>query len=422
VEYRRAKINDRPPPESVSGDLYNLTSAGPTLGSDSTWEAYGEVEAPIVRDAPFIKDLTLNVSGRYTDYRSYGSDWTYKVGGVWSPNDWISFRATYGTSFRAPALFEQFQGGTTGFLSQQTDPCNEYGTPGTPANIAANCAKELPGQPNFLQTQSVTVVTKGGAGSGLKAETSKNLTVGTIFRPKLPELFGQLDIALDYFDILIENGVSQLPASTILDLCYSDPNFQNGQGYCRFVARDAGTGALTVDQDYVNVAQFKTKGYDFNLRWQDDIGPGRVLINVGVTRYMTQATKNFSDADYTEYNGTIGVPKWAGSLDAQYRWTNWTFNYGVDWVGGGKSYDFLGATPADGYKLDTPDYFVHRLSVQYKSDADWAITAGVRNLFDETPPTISGATGYYDRVGNAPLYSEYDYYGRRYFVTVSKQF
>src|SRR5690606_41556967 len=35
-----------------------------------------------------------------------------------------------GTSFRAPALFEQFQGATSGFLPSAGDPCNDYGTSG----------------------------------------------------------------------------------------------------------------------------------------------------------------------------------------------------------------------------------------------------------------------------------------------------
>jgi outer membrane receptor protein involved in Fe transport len=141
-----------------------------------------------------------------------------------------------------------------------------------------------------------------------------------------------------------------------------------------------------------------------------------------VTRYMTQATKNFTDQDFTEFNGTLTQPKWAGTADVNYKVGAWSVNYGVDWVGAQKSYDLLGLTPADGFKLDVPDYFVHRLSVQYKTDNNLTVTAGIRNLFDKVPPFISGANGFYDRVGNAPLYSEYDYYGRRVFVNVAKEF
>jgi outer membrane receptor protein involved in Fe transport len=46
---------------------------------------------------------------------------------------------------------------------------------------------------------------------------------------------------------------------------------------------------------------------------------------------------------------------------------------------------------------------------------------GVRNLFDKKPPVISAQAGY-NRVGNSPLYSGYDYVGRTLFVNVSKAF
>mgnify|MGYP006197698501 CR=1 FL=1 len=36
------------------------------------------------------------------------NNWTYKAGFNWQTTDWLRFRGTYGTSYRAPALFEQF--------------------------------------------------------------------------------------------------------------------------------------------------------------------------------------------------------------------------------------------------------------------------------------------------------------------------
>jgi outer membrane receptor protein involved in Fe transport len=57
--------------------------------------------------------------------------------------------------------------------------------------------------------------------------------------------------------------------------------------------------------------------------------------------------------------------------------------------------------------------------VQYTGEG-WTATVGVRNLLNEDPPTIS--SGYYNRVGNAPLYSSYDYLGRTAFVNLTKSF
>jgi len=46
----------------------------------------------------------------------------------------------------------------------------------------------------------------------------------------------------------------------------------------------------------------------------------------------------------------------------------------------------------------------------------------VRNFADKEPPTISPGAGIYNTVGNAPLYSGYDYFGRTFFVNLSKKF
>ena len=102
VEYRKSSINDVPSSDAQRSNLYNFSSAPITRGSDRVWEAFGEVELPVFRDLPFAKSLTLNGSARYTDYKSYGSNWTYKFGGLYSPTAWFSLRGSYGTSYRAP--------------------------------------------------------------------------------------------------------------------------------------------------------------------------------------------------------------------------------------------------------------------------------------------------------------------------------
>ena len=56
----------------------------------------------------------------------------------------------------------------------------------------------------------------------------------------------------------------------------------------------------------------------------------------------------------------------------------------------------------------------------YKADK-WDVTLGVRNLADVKPPQISAQAGY-NRVGNAPLYSGYDYFGRTVYLNLTTSF
>ncbi|QJR14312.1 TonB-dependent receptor [Usitatibacter palustris] len=421
IEYRKSEINDTPSLDSQTGNLYNLTSATPTRGKDNVWELYGEAEIPFLRGVPGAEELTANISGRYTDYKSYGSDTTYKIGALYSPIKSLSFRAAQGTSYRAPALFEQFVGATTGFLASTGDPCNNYGALDQTSARARNCASE--GLPtNFLATSSITSITIGGAEAGLKAETSKNKTYGVIFQPEMPTGWGDASFAVDYYDIKVDNGVDRIGTGNILSLCYAQQNFASQ--YCRLVTRSpAGTNRqLSVNNSYVNVSTDVVKGYDLTVRYVQNIGPGTFRLNGVFTKYKEQANKLFPDDPLVSFNGSIahGAPEKTGVFDFSYTWKAWRVRYGLEWIDKMSSYEFFEEDPATStYQMATPSYYRHNLSAEYKADK-WSIIVGVRNLEDETPPPIS--QGFANRVGNAPLYSGFDYVGRTWFVNAQFTF
>ena len=421
TEWRESEIDDTPGLDSQLGNTYNFSTSAITRGSDSVKEVFGEIEAPILVDLPGVRELTLNGSFRYTDYDSYGDDTTYKIGVVYRPIDWITVRGTYGTSYRAPALFEQYVGATTGFLSNTNDRCNNYGAPGVNPNRVANCTAEgLAG--DFQSTNSVRVVTSGGADAGLEAETSTNMTLGLVLRPPLPSSWGDLAFAVDYYEIEVENGVSRTGAGEILTRCYdSNPgDFAADTGFCRLVSRDSADNSLTVQDSYVNLATDNVKGLDYTVRYRKDVGPGTALFNLAITQYTEISSKLFADDPLEDYTGMVNNPEFTGTADVSYAWDKWRVRYGVEWIQGTDSYAYYEEDPATSdYDLAVDDYWLHNASVQYASDG-WTATVGVRNLFNEDPPTVS--SGVYNRVGNAPLYSGYDYLGRTAFVNLTKSF
>ncbi|CAM2908977.1 TonB-dependent receptor [Brevundimonas diminuta] len=422
AEWRDAEIDDTPGLDSQLGNTYNYSTSAITRGSDSVWEVFGEIEAPLLRDQPFAKELTLNASFRYTDYDSYGDDTTYKVGLVYQPIDMLTFRATYGTSYRAPALFEQFVGATSGFQAAGFDPCSEVDPDSATPTLIANCAADGVSA-DFQQKSSVAVITKGGAEAGLEAETSTNLTVGLVLRPTLPEGWGDFAFAVDYYEIEVKNGVAQYGAANILERCYNSTpaEFAADVGFCSLVSRDAGDKRLTVENGYVNLATDIVKGLDYTARYRKDVGPGSVLFNLAVTQYTEISSKLFAEDPLQEYKGRLNNPEFTGTADLSYAWDKWRVRYGVEWVQGMDDYGYrrIKDPAASQYDLEVDDYYLHNASVQYTGEG-WTVTAGVRNLLNEDPPTIS--SGYNNRVGNAPLYSGYDYLGRTAFVNLTKSF
>ncbi|RZJ09489.1 MAG: TonB-dependent receptor [Rubrivivax sp.] len=419
IEFRRNKIDDTPSDAMQTGNIYNFTSGTPTRGSDQATDVFAEVEVPLLKNLPFAKDLTVNASARRADYQSYGAGSTHKVGALWAPADWLSLRGTRGTSYRAPALFEQFVGATTGFLAASGDPCNDYGSKSDVRK--ANCASEGLA-PDFASVTSIKSITLGGREAGLAAETSKNASWGIILQPTMPTGWGDFSFALDRFDIKVDNGVSRIGTASILSLCYDDPAFRTGGGFCRLVTRDPANNALSVNNSYVNLATDMVRGYDYTLRYTNDVGIGKLRVEATATQYTQQANKLFADDPLDDVNNTVGSPKWSGALDVKYTVKGWTAYYGMEWVGKTSSYEYLEEDPATStYKFNTPNYFLHSASLKYSdSVGKWSVTAGVRNIGDKNPPRISA--GYYNRIGNAALYSGYDLLGRRVFMNFTKSF
>ena len=422
VELRKMEIDDTPALDSQIGNLYNLTTSTPTRGSDSAKDAFAEVDIPLLAKLPLAHELSMNVSGRWADYKSYGSGSTYKVGAIWSPAKWLTLRGTSSTSYRAPALYEQFLGATSGFISNTNDPCNNWDAPSNNGTVRqANCRSEgLPAA--FTNNNSIAVINSGGAAAGLKAETSQNKTVGIIVQPDLATGWGEVSVSADYFNIKVDNGVSRAGATNILARCYDDPQFRAGGGFCRLInPRNTTTNGLTVNDSFVNLATDKVSGVDFTGRYTNNVGIGKLRLNVSVTKFKSQASQLFADDPVDEVNGTLTSPKYSGTLDVNYTIKDWRFFYGVDWVGSQSSYEYLGQNPATStFKLSVPNYYLQTVAIGYKANK-WDITAGIRNVADVKPPTISAQAGY-NRVGNAPLYSGYDYVGRTAYLNVAKSF
>ena len=425
AEYREAEIDDTPGLDSQNGNTYNFSTAAITRGSDSVYEVFGEIEVPLLANMPLAQELTLTASGRYTDYESYGDDTTYKVGLLYTPVDFLTLRAAYGTSYRAPALFEQFLGATAGFIGSGNDICNDYDLSANP-NVVANCGSEgLPA--GFTATSSVQVLQAGGAAAGLAAETSTNFTGGIILTPSLPSGWGDLSFAADYYEIEVDNGVDQVGTAFILSQCYgsSAAEFAANSGYCAFVSRNASTNALTVTNGYVNIATDKLTGIDYNLRYRADVGPGTMVFNASVTNYIKRESKLFETDPTFNTVGSLNDPEYSATASVSYSWNQWRARYGVEWIDAMSDEDLYAeqnggvSLAANGIDASVDEYFLHSASVQWGND-DLTITAGVRNLFNEDPPTASGF--WVGGVGNAPLYSGYDFVGRSVFLNLSKSF
>lgn len=91
--------------------LYESSVNSPTATrvSRAVSSAYGELNIPLVsalNSSTGFRLLTLSAAGRFEHYERIGSTFNPKFGVLWSPIAGLSLRGSYGTSFRAPLLYE----------------------------------------------------------------------------------------------------------------------------------------------------------------------------------------------------------------------------------------------------------------------------------------------------------------------------
>jgi iron complex outermembrane receptor protein len=416
VVYRKDKINDTPGANARSQNYWGFSTSGITAGDDTVSEAYAEFEIPIARGLPGIESLTANISGRYTDYESYGDGSTYKVGVNWQITPSWRFRATRGTSFRAPALFELFLAGQTGFTTSG-DPCVNWGLSGN-ANVQANCAAE--GIPdNYLGSGGTLMVSSGGGFGILEAETSEATTVGIVWTPS----FIGLSVAVDYFDIEVNDQVARFGAGNILGGCYGAEAADFPNDYCTLIDRDPGTFDITlINNNYLNINSQANRGVDLSLRYEHEIDAGRFVFDSQFT-WQLEDTVQLLTGSSNDFNGSTTESDFTGSTSLRFQSGDWIVNWGVDMIGKASDSelgnDFVSSTKymlVLNKKQHTEFTAYHTLSVRKTWD-DLSLLIGVNNLFDEGAPSQSAGQF---RIGTAAL-NGYDLRGRRAFFNITKR-
>lgn len=424
-ELRWDEIDDKPGANSRARNVYGFSTSDATKGSESVREVFGELEVPVLAKLPLIEELTLNGSARYTSYKKTGyDDTTYKAGANWTVSPWLRVRSSYGTSFRAPALYELFLGGQTGFTSA-ADPCRNYGERDPESNVYKNCAAD--GLPtDWLGFPSTPeVITYGNNDGRLTAETSNNFSMGVVLTPE----FADLNIAVDFFRIKVKGEVGRIGAQSLLNLCYGSADFRTPGGYCDFItprttynpSTDQGGAIEQINDSYFNINNQFTQGFDITVRYSHEFDFGTVTVD-NRTTVTTDDYINLFGGETDNFNGTWSDPRWVSEMDLQFKKDDWSFFWRTNFYSMQKNYRFQtgrNTNPKTSLlDLKIEERFYHRFSVQYEQDT-WSVTAGVSNIFNEDPDAASWDAS---RIGSAGFVSQIDAQGRTVFFTLRKSF
>ena len=96
--------------------------SSPTQGGYNVKEAYAEVLMPILKDAPFVHSLNVDIGDRYSKYSNFGSTSNWKIALEYRPIEDLLLRGTVSKVFRAPTTSNLFAGPSQD-APTATDPC-----------------------------------------------------------------------------------------------------------------------------------------------------------------------------------------------------------------------------------------------------------------------------------------------------------
>lgn len=447
VYHQIDEINDVPDDQILAGNAWGASSAGITHGKQKTSAIYAEFNVPLIKDRPFFESLNFSGSVRHNQIKTVRptgesittSGTNYRLTLDWQTLPFLRLRGSQGTSFRAPGLFEQFLANETSFASQRSiDPCinieQNLASGAINQTVFNNCLADFLAlgatdaeARNYVGGAITADVTRGGGFGVLIPETSKNYTLGAVFTPD----WADLSIAVDYFNIEINDEIATLSASQIVSGCYSSEVFAS-EPLCAFFNRNpAGPDGLRITDvtaTFINVNKQENSGVDFTLNYGKETRWGDFDLNTQLTYQITSRGLLLASDDLVDTNGELGEPKLTGFANVTFdpdALENWRFRYSVDYIGPtsnrkrfarNNSNPTLYGVPVT-YKNNTEAVFYHGISAEYVLDSGWEFRAGVNNLFDEHPPAVSFADS-----GNSPIRSQYDYLGRRFFFNVTKKF
>ncbi|MFT4075184.1 MAG: TonB-dependent receptor [Asticcacaulis sp.] len=436
VSFRKDEINDVPGELSRSGNSYNRTSSGITKGSDQLKEVYGELEVPVIRGKFLFEDLTLSLSGRYSDYDSVGDATTYKAGFSWAVDNTFRIRGTAGTSFRAPGLYELYLNDQTSYLGQlSVDPCINYGELGadgefkTNATIRANCAAD--GVPDDYTGSNPSATITTGGGLGLEPETSYATTLGFVLTP--PDTGFQF--AMDIWKTKISNQITSSGAA-VVGACYGSVQFRSQPGFCDDFVRDTDPTSPTylaitaIDGSYRNIPTEETAGIDFTVSYEHEFNFGKLSSDAQFSWYKYYKSQQYEGAVIDDYVGKIGQPSWVGDVQTKFTHKDWQVAWTFNYTGAASNLGWYGETGTNSagtytYVASVPPFVTHDLEVRYRGKS-FEVIAGINNIFDKYAPEIGSGlySGSAARLGNYPFSSQYltGIIGRQFFLNISKDF
>lgn len=269
--------------------------------SQDSYFGYAELSVPLIspdQESAFGERLNLSAAARYENYPGIGDIVTPKAGVIYVPTDDLSFKASWGRSFRAPTLLQQYN----------------------PSSVTLQPAARLGGA--GLSPTATALLVSGGR-ADLKPEKATTWSATAAFHPHgVPGA----DIELSYFSthyrdrIVTPIGATAIALSNPIyaDLVSRDPSEAaqtaviGGAGTFVNLAGapyDPAKVVAIVDNSNVNAGRQTLQGVDLLLSYRTRFNDGRDVLTATLNGAYLESEQQLSPGQpVTQLAGTLFNP------------------------------------------------------------------------------------------------------------------
>ncbi len=237
------------------------------------------------------------------------------------------------------------------------------------------------------------------ANPSLASEQSDQFSVGVVYDP-----VDWLDLSLDYYNITVEDTISQIGAQDIIN-SDNDPGTYGPIPAGMEIVRLPNGRITEITAGYANAGDLETDGIDFRANTDFDFGGAGRLQNRLTVSWVNKYDVTTPQGVLIEYSGLLGYPDLRANLANDWAFGDWNFTWNINYIAGQES----SATSQVG------GYATNDVQVAWSAPWNGKIAIGATNVGDRYPELVP----FDGRPWNFYLY---DAYGRTVYLRYTQTF
>lgn len=372
-------------------------SAVNTAASQDNWFAFGELSLPLIgpeANLPFVTRLDASAALRYERYPDIGDVATPKLGLSWAVTPDISVKGSWGTSFRAPTLYQQYQPRAVYLF-----PPRSLGATGTP--VSAGAILILGGNPDLKPEKATTWSTTLALHPRVLPGASVEISYFHVqYRDRIVAPITLLAQALSnpiYRDQIIFNPTAATQAAVIA----SAGTFLNVTG----VPYNPANVVAIVDDANLNAGRQRARGIDVLASYSAAIARDQHLRLSFDLAYLESDQQLSVSQPVYDLAGTIfNPPHWRGQMAAAWTSGDLTLAANANYIGMVRD---TRSSPAPRIgSMTTLDLTTRYRVAPGTPLGGLEFSLSVQNLFNAKPDPITTAIPYdtpYDSTNYSPV-------------------